>query len=80
VPKWGSIFIDVFEELDTVSMVITFLVGRGTHCNELWTPNAVANMEAIARSSQTKPGMLPMRAPRSKGWQKMLTDVRNNNI
>jgi hypothetical protein len=56
------------------------LVGRGTHCNELWTPNAVANMEAIARSSQTKPGMLPMRAPRSKGWQKMLTDVRNNNI
>jgi hypothetical protein len=29
------IFIDVFEELVTVSMVTTFLVGRGTHCNEL---------------------------------------------
>jgi hypothetical protein len=80
MPKWGSIFIDAFEELDTVSMVITFLVGRVTHCNELWTPNAVVNMEVIAHSSQTKPGMLPMHAPKSKKWQKMLTAVRNNNI
>ena len=80
MPKWGSIFIDVFEELDTVSMVITFLVGRVTHCNEPWMPNAAVNMEAIAHSSQTKLGMLPMHAPRSKEWQKMLTDVRNNNI
>jgi hypothetical protein len=78
--KWVCIFIDIFKELVTVSMGITFLVGRVTRCNELWTPDVVVNMEATAHSLQIKPGRLLMDVLRSRRLQKMLKDVRKTNL
>jgi hypothetical protein len=78
--KIGFIFTDVFEEPVTVSMVITFLVGRVTHYNGLWTPDVAVNMADTAHSSQTKPGRLQIPASRSRRLQRTLTDVRNNKV
>jgi hypothetical protein len=46
----GSNFIDLVEGLVTASMAITFLVGRVTPCNELWTPFVAVDLEATAHS------------------------------
>ena len=78
--KWTSILTDIYKELVTVNMAITFLAGRVTHCSEPWTPDVAVDLEDTAHSLQTKPGRLLMRAPRSRRFQKMLKDVRENKI
>jgi hypothetical protein len=66
----------IFEVRDMASMGITYLAGRVTHCSERWTPDVAGGLAGTAHSSQTKPGMLPIPAARSRESRRMWEDVR----
>jgi len=63
---------------DMASMGITYLAGRVTHCSERWTPDVAGGLAGTAHSSQTKPGMLPIPAARSRESRRMWEDGLQN--